>query len=220
MIPAGQTTAQYQLSVEALDPYWSLGVGPYAPTQVSPRARSLRLWSLCRSGSEAESDILMLQDEIAQAHPGERIDLRKSSRASAGWGWGSWISGYGSADFFQFTAQANRTASDSRNRSRRNRSTDRNQVAARHRDLGIERPERRSRARLNPFGIQLDNLWHDPPRCAVRSNRSVPGRALPTYRGDGRPDYFYQASLLYSDTVTPSRVSLAGGVTTLHGIGF
>ena len=40
------------------------------------------------------------------------------------------------------------------------------------------------------------------------------------FRGDGRPDYFYQASLLYSDTVTPARLSLAGGVATLHGTGF
>ena len=27
MIPSGQTTARYQLSVEALDPNWSTGVG-------------------------------------------------------------------------------------------------------------------------------------------------------------------------------------------------
>src|ERR1019366_8819168 len=40
------------------------------------------------------------------------------------------------------------------------------------------------------------------------------------YRGDGRPDYFYHARLLYSDTVTPARLSLAGGVTTLNGVGF
>jgi hypothetical protein len=40
------------------------------------------------------------------------------------------------------------------------------------------------------------------------------------FRGDGRPDYFYRASLLYSDTVTPPRISLAGGVTTLNGTGF
>ena len=31
MIPTGQTTAEYQLSVEALDPDWSMGVEPYAP---------------------------------------------------------------------------------------------------------------------------------------------------------------------------------------------
>ncbi len=40
------------------------------------------------------------------------------------------------------------------------------------------------------------------------------------FRGDGRPDYFYQASLLYADTVSPARLSLAGGVTTLNGVGF
>jgi len=44
--------------------------------------------------------------------------------------------------------------------------------------------------------------------------------AVADFRGDGRPDYFYQARLLYSDSVTPARLSLAGGVTTLNGIGF
>jgi hypothetical protein len=39
-IPTGQTTAQYQLSVEPLDPLWSMGVEPYAPTQVTPFLRS------------------------------------------------------------------------------------------------------------------------------------------------------------------------------------
>ena len=40
------------------------------------------------------------------------------------------------------------------------------------------------------------------------------------YRGDGRPDYFYFASILYSDSVTPPRISLQGGPATLHGLGF
>jgi hypothetical protein len=40
------------------------------------------------------------------------------------------------------------------------------------------------------------------------------------FRGDGRPDYFYQASLLYSDTVTPARLSRAGGLAILRGTGF
>ena len=39
-------------------------------------------------------------------------------------------------------------------------------------------------------------------------------------RCDGRPDYFYHASVLYSDTVTPSQISLRGGPVTLHGLGF
>jgi len=40
------------------------------------------------------------------------------------------------------------------------------------------------------------------------------------FRGDGRPELLLPCSLLYSDTVTPARLSLAGGVTTLHGTGF
>ena len=40
------------------------------------------------------------------------------------------------------------------------------------------------------------------------------------FRGDGRPDFFYQANLLYSDTVTPSRLGLGGGIVNLVGVGF
>jgi hypothetical protein len=35
-IPNGASSAQYQLSVEALDPLWSQPVGPYGPSQVEP----------------------------------------------------------------------------------------------------------------------------------------------------------------------------------------
>lgn len=35
-IPNGATSAQYELSVEPLDPLWSQSVGPYAPSQVKP----------------------------------------------------------------------------------------------------------------------------------------------------------------------------------------
>jgi len=52
------------------------------------------------------------------------------------------------------------------------------------------------------------------------SPRRRPTSSRGDFRGDGRPDYFYQASLLYSDTVTPPRLSLAGGVTALSAIGF
>ena len=53
----------------------------------------------------------MLQDEIAQAHPGSGSTYANPAALPQGGAWGSWISGYGSADFFEFTAQANRTAS-------------------------------------------------------------------------------------------------------------
>ncbi|WP_216843030.1 IPT/TIG domain-containing protein [Granulicella sp. S190] len=39
-------------------------------------------------------------------------------------------------------------------------------------------------------------------------------------RGDGRPDYNYQARVLYADSLSPAIVSAAGGTVTITGMGF
>ena len=44
--------------------------------------------------------------------------------------------------------------------------------------------------------------------------------AIADQRGDGRPDYLYQARLLYADTVSPATVSAIGGTITVIGSGF
>ncbi len=98
LIPTGQTIAEYQLSVEALDPKWSLGVEPSGPTQVTPSGIFAPVVVTVTGGSNAERDILMLQTEIAQPHPGDWIFLRESAPLPQSGAWGSWISGYGSAD--------------------------------------------------------------------------------------------------------------------------
>jgi len=68
-IPAGQSTAQYQLSVEALDPNWSRRGAVCSDT--SDALGFFRSGCLTiQSGSNVEQDILMLQSEVAQAHPG------------------------------------------------------------------------------------------------------------------------------------------------------
>jgi hypothetical protein len=219
MIPAGQTIAEYQLSVEALDPNWSLGVEPYAPTQVTPSGSFAPVVVTVVNGSNAERDILMLEDAIAQPHPGSGSTYANPAQLPQGGGWGSWISGYGSADFFQFTAQANRTAS----------------VAV----TALDETGQPTETKLLPvIGIwQLSDESGDPAPASTPSafNTATFGMSrldaqfnasgafrlgVADFRGDGRPDYFYQASLLYSDTVTPARLSVAGGATTLSGMGF
>jgi len=219
MIPPGQTIAQYQLSVEALDPYWSSGVESYAPTQVAPSGSFAPVVVTVTNGSNAERDILMLQSEIAQAHPGSGSTYANPGALPQGGAWGSWIAGYGSTDFFQFAVQANRTAS----------------VAV----MALDETGAPTETKLLPvIGIwQLSDESGNPAPAATPSafNSPVFGLsrldaqftatdtyrlAVADYRGDGRPDYFYQAHLLYSDTVTPARLSLAGGVATLSGTGF
>src|SRR5208282_3830539 len=218
-IPTGQTTAQYQLSVEALDPNWSTGVEPYGPTQVTPSGSFAPVVVTVSNGSNAEQDILMLQDEIAQTDPGSGSSYANPAALPQGGAWGSWISGYGSADYFEFRAQANRTAS----------------IAV----TALDETGQPTETKLLPvIGIwELSDQSEDPAPAATASAFNSGTFAMTRldaqfgvsetfrvgvadFRGDGRPDYFYQASLLYSDTVTPARLSLAGGVTTLNGIGF
>src|SRR5258708_5594368 len=219
VIPTGQAIAQYQLSVEALDANWSLGVEPYAPTQVATSGSFAPVVVTLQNGSSVPRDILMLGNEIAQTHPGSGSTYANPAALPQGGGWGSWISGYGNADWFEFTAQANRTASVS--------------VTA------LDESGQPTETKLLPvIGIwQLSDQSGNPAPASTPSafNTTTWGMSrldaqftvsdtfrvgVADFRGDGRPDYFYRASLLYSDTVTPSRISLAGGVTTLNGIGF
>ncbi|MEI9981178.1 MAG: IPT/TIG domain-containing protein [Edaphobacter sp.] len=44
--------------------------------------------------------------------------------------------------------------------------------------------------------------------------------AIADERGDGRPDFNYQARVLYADSVSPAAVRSAGGVVTITGMGF
>lgn len=218
-IPTGQTTAEYQLSVEALDPDWSSGVEPYGPSQVTPSGTFAPVVITVANGSNAERDILMLQDEVAQTHPGSGSTYATPAPLPQGGAWGSWISGYGSVDFFEFTAQANRTAS----------------IAV----TAVDETGQPTESKLSPvIGIwELIDQSGDPAPAATptafNSTTFAMTRldaqfdvsetyrlAVADFRGDGRPDYFYQASLLYSDAVVPPRVSRAGGVSTLNGIGF
>jgi hypothetical protein len=44
--------------------------------------------------------------------------------------------------------------------------------------------------------------------------------AIADERGDGRPDFNYQARVLYADSIAPNAVSAAGGVVMISGMGF
>jgi hypothetical protein len=44
--------------------------------------------------------------------------------------------------------------------------------------------------------------------------------AIADQRGDGRPDFNYQARVLYADSVSPATVSSGGGTVTITGMGF
>ena len=183
-IPPGQTIAEYQLSVEALDPYWSLGVEPYAPAQVAPSGAFAPVVVTVTNGSNAERDILMLQNEIAQTHPGSGSTYANPAALPQGGAWGSWISGYGSTDWFEFTAQANRTASVSVTALDETGQPTENKLSP---VIGIWQLSDKSgnpAPASTPSAFNTTDLGADPSGCAIQRNQYVSsgGSRLPRRR--------------------------------------
>ena len=218
-IPTGQTIAQYQLTVEVAGCELVDGCRTVCPHPgdalgfvrtgcchgdewVKHRARHLDVAGCDRRNASRQRVILCNPGNTSRRRCVGVVDLRLRRQRLVR------IQGAGEPD-----------GVGRRDRSRRSGPAGGNQTPARHRNLAIERPERQPSARIHALGIQHDDLGNDPSGCTVRVADTY-RVGVADFRGDGRPDYFYHASLLYSDTVTPARLSLAGGVTTLNGTGF
>lgn len=218
-IPNGASSAQYQLSVEAINPLWSEGVCPYDPAQVAPSGTFAPITVTVQAGGELEQDILMTGS--AQPVPSWAASETWSAPAPipAAGDWVGSLSGYGDAGYFLITAQANRTLS----------------IAV----TALDETSAASESKAEPvIGIwnQSDPLGTAPPAYTsapfnssnfgmsrldaqvLSSNSFIVGIA--DMRGDGRPDYWYHAHVLYGDSVVPARVPVSGGAVTLQGTGF
>jgi hypothetical protein len=218
-IPDNASSAQYQISVEALDLLWSSGVSPYDPAQVAPSGIFQPVVVTVNAGGDFEQDILMSGG--AQPVPSWAATETWSAPApvpSAG-DWVGSLDGYGDVGYFLIAAQANRTLS----------------VAV----TALDETSSPSESKIEPVvGIWTlgDPLGTPPPALTTApfnsatfamsrldaqvfsSNSFIIGIA--DLRGDGRPDYHYHAHVLYGDSVSPARVSVNGGAITLQGTGF
>ena len=161
----------------------------------------------------------MLGSEIAQTDPGSGSSYTNPAPLPQGGGWASWTSGYGSADFFEFTVQANRTASIAVT------SLDEAGAPTESKLLPVIGVWELTDETGNPAPASTPSAFNSQTFAVTRLDAAFTVSeaykvGVADYRGDGRPDYSYRASVLYSDTVSPARLSLAGGVARLSGIGF
>jgi hypothetical protein len=218
-IPNGANTAQYQLTIEALDPLWSAGVCPYDSAQVVPSGTFLPIVVTVGAGADLEQNILM--SGSAQPVPPWAATDTWSAPApvpSAG-DWVGSLSGYGDVGYFLITAQANRTLS----------------IAV----TALDEASAPSESKAEP----VVGMWTlgDPQGSASPAFTSAPFNSetfamsllgaqilssnsfiigIADLRGDGRPDYYYHAHVLYADSVNPARLPVSGGAITLQGTGF
>jgi hypothetical protein len=219
LIPNGGSTAQYQLSVEAINPSWSDNVCPYDGFQVAPSGSFPPLTVTVSAGGEFEQDILMSGSE--QATPPWAASQTWSAPAavlSAG-DWVGSLSGYGDAPYFLITAQANRTLS----------------VAVTALDETGAPSESKAAPVIGMWTLGDPQGTTPPVFTSVPFNAATFGMSrldtqvlagnsfiigIADFRGDGRPDYSYHAHVLYGDTVNPPRVPVSGGAIVLQGTGF
>ncbi len=219
-IPNGQNNAQYQLTVEALDPMWSGEVGPYAGFEVQPSGSTQPTNVTVTLGGDVQQDILMQDSAVQTANWFGSTTYNSPAAVPTEGDWSAAFDPYGDIDYFWFAGQANRTISVT--------------VTALD-DFGQP-----SEVKAQP----VIGMWtlSDPGNSPAPANTPSPFNSftfgmsslnvqllqatgfrigISDYRGDGRPDYRYHARVLYGDHVTPTRASVSGGTAiAVSGIGF
>lgn len=216
-IPNAGSTAQYQLSVEALDPSWSAGVCPYDDGQVAPSGSFVPIIVTVNAGGEFEQDILMSGSGQAAPQWAATETWSAPAQILAAGDWTGSLSGYGDVSYFLITAQANRTLS----------------VAV----TALDEAGVPSESKAEPVvGIWTlgDPQGTPPPAFVAPFNSETFGMSrldaqilnsasfiigVADLRGDGRPDYSYHAHVLYGDSVIPPRVPISGGAIAVQGTG-
>jgi hypothetical protein len=219
-IPNGGTSAQFQLTVEGIDAFWSYALEPYGPTQVEPSGQSSPILVSVSLGNDTEQDILMQTSALSVADPFPLTSYQTPAAVPLGGDWKGSFNPYGDIDYFQFNGQGNRTLS----------------VFVTALDETGAASESKSQPVVGMWGLTDPETSPAPANTPSAFNSSVFGMTMlnaqllqtsgfrigvADIRGDGRPDYRYLARILYGDEVNPARASVAGGTAlAVSGLGF
>src|SRR5580698_5275782 len=219
-IPNGGSSAQYQLTVEAVDPLWSISVGPYQPWQVLPSGSSQPITVNVTLGGDAPQDIVMQSSAVQEPAWFGPTTYTTPAPLPVPGDWAASLDPYGGLDYFWFTGQANRTLS----------------VLATALDDSSNPSENKAQPVIGLWQLSDPGTFPAPANTPSAFNSSIFGMTIlnaqllettsfrvgiADIRGDGRPDYRYHARLLYGDHITPARASVAGGTSlAIAGYGF
>ena len=214
-LPTGGS-AQYQLSVEAVNSTWSANVGSYSPGPVSPSGSAVPINVTVSAGSDVAQDILMTGAAQPFGHAASAWTTPAALPPA-----GDWESSlnYDENAYFALAAQANRTLSiavtamdESGNSS----------VAKAQPVIGMwaaSDPQGTSPPAFtpSPFNVVPFGMTRLDAQVATSTNFLI---GISDLRGDGRPDFRYHAYVLYANAVSPPRVPTTGGLVAVTGTGF
>jgi hypothetical protein len=216
----GGNNAQYQLTIEPLDPLWSDTVGPYQPWQVRPSGSAQPIIVSVTLGGDIQQDIVMQGGSVQKPDWFGPTTYSSPAPLPVAGDWAASLGSYGSLDYFWFSGQANRTLS----------------VLATALDESSTPSESKAQPVIGMWALSDPGTYPAPANTPSAFNSPLFGTTvlnaqlleatsfrvgIADIRGDGRPDYRYHARLLYGDHINPARASVAGGTAlAIAGFGF
>jgi Bacterial Ig-like domain (group 1) len=218
-IPAGSDSAEYELSVEAVNPLYTeqFHVGPYESGQVKPSGSAAPMVVTVARGGEVERDIIMSGSASEMQDAFEPSAFHSPVPVPGGGEWMASLNGYGDADYYSFEGRPGRSAYveiaalDALYRATQEKAQPVIGI------WGSETP-------AGPPVIASSGFFNEEQTGVTRLNVNLLAATtfkvgVADYRGDGRPDFLYRARVLYGDSVSPPRAR-AGVPLTITGLGF
>lgn len=219
-IPDGGNSAQYQLTVESLDTIWSQTVGPYEPWQVQPSGSVQPITVAVNKGGDVAQNILMGNSSPSVEDWFASTDFVNPSVVPASGSWTGKLNSYGETEYFRFAGQANRTMSVQVT------ALDETSAASEVKALpvigiwALADPPGTDPPSFTPFAFNTLTFGMTQLDSSLLASTDF-RIGIADFRGDGRPDYQYQARIFYGDSVTPARASVRGGTPiAINGMGF
>lgn len=219
-LPPGTTTANYQVSFEAIDPMYihSSAVGPYVDGSPAPSG-TMPTISVPGMSTGSQQMLTVSIADSATGEPGTAIASESSPRMLPASGmWFGRLSQVGQTDWLEFPVRGSRQFTIV------TQSLDETGAPSNVKAmpmlgvwdafLPVGSPPVGAGAALN--GWATGESW----LAVTTSGDDIVRLAVADQRGDGRPDYAYQGWVLYADRVWPSRLPASGGPIVIHGMGF
>jgi hypothetical protein len=219
-LPPDVTTANYQVTFEAVSPSYMLtsSVGPYIDGSPEPSG-TLSAVSVPNMAAGSTQTLTVSAENSAAGGYQDAIGTEEAPRSlSASGMWAGRLSQVGQTDWFTFPVRAGRTFTV------------------------VTEAEDETMAPTNVKAMPALGIWDAfdaVGAAAVGSGGGLNGWAtgeswlrvaaaaddvvrlgIADERGDGRPDYAYSGWVLYADTVYPQHLPASGGAIVIHGMGF
>ena len=216
-IPAGATSARYQITIEPLNTNYtgSISVGPFKATQVSPPGTAAPIIVTVTAGNVLTQDITLGGNPIEDSDLDEPNSFTAPRPIRGAGFWSGALRDAADVDWHSLDLRANHTFT----------------IDVTAMDAGAASASKAlpvigiwdATANESDAPLAAQTYFNTSQTGVTRLQSSLPSGSyklsIADARGDGRPDFLYTARVLYADTVSPTH-ALGGDVLTITGLGF